>query len=113
MRSRTRHARDDRRSSETRRRRARRLPIRPPPGRDRVGRWMNWEVFITCPVTGVGDTAGRSEKVPVTTEEIANAAIEAAHAGAAIAHIHVRDPASGAGSREVDLYADVVRRIRE
>ena len=55
------------------------------------------EAFITCAVTGVGDTTGRSEKVPVTPRQIADAAIEAAAAGAAIAHIHVRDPATGQG----------------
>src|SRR5437764_1404880 len=73
---------------------------------------MNWEVFITCPVTGVGDTTGRSEKVPVRPDEIARAAIEAAEAGAAMVHIHVRNPETGAGSREVALYTDVVQRIR-
>lgn len=73
---------------------------------------MNWEVFVTCAVTGVGDTAGRSDRVPVTPEQIASAAIEAAEAGAAIAHIHVRDPETGAGSRAPELYRDVVDRIR-
>ena len=53
------------------------------------------EAFITCAVTGVGDTVSRSDKVPVTPRQIADAAIEAAEAGAAIAHIHVRDPATG------------------
>ena len=73
---------------------------------------MNWEVFITCAVTGVGDTAGRSDRVPVTPEQIADAAIEAATAGAAIAHIHVRDPDTGRGARDPALYAEVVDRIR-
>jgi len=50
---------------------------------------MNWEVFVTCAVTGAGDTTGKSAKVPVTPKQIAEAAIEAAKAGAAIAHIHV------------------------
>src|SRR5205807_5752879 len=53
---------------------------------------MNWEVFVTCAVTGAGDTSSRSEQVPVTPEEIADSAIEAARAGAAVVHIHVRDP---------------------
>jgi uncharacterized protein (DUF849 family) len=74
---------------------------------------MNWEVFITCPVTGVGDTAGRSDKVPITPAQIADAAIEAAKAGAAIAHIHVRDPETGKGSRDTRLYREVVERVRE
>ncbi len=73
---------------------------------------MNWEVFVTCAVTGVGDTAGRSDRVPVTPEQIAAAAIEAAQAGAAVAHIHVRDPETGKGSRDPALYREVVERIR-
>lgn len=73
---------------------------------------MNFEVFITCAVTGAGDTTGKSPHVPVTPEQIAQASIEAARAGAAIAHIHVRDPATGRASREVALYREVVERIR-
>jgi uncharacterized protein (DUF849 family) len=73
---------------------------------------VNWEAFITCPVTGVGDTTGRSDRVPVTPAQIANAALEAARAGAAIAHIHVRDPETGRGSRDPRLYREVVERIR-
>ena len=73
---------------------------------------MNWDVFITCAVTGVGDTASRSDRVPVTPAQIAAAAIEAAEAGAAVAHIHVRDPGTGKGSRDPKLYAEVVERIR-
>jgi uncharacterized protein (DUF849 family) len=73
---------------------------------------MNWEVFVTCAVTGVGDTVGRSDRVPVTPEQIADAALEAARAGAAVAHIHVRDPATGKGSRDPRLYREVVERIR-
>ena len=56
---------------------------------------MNNEVIITCAVTGAGDTAGRSDKVPVTPKQIAEAAIEAAKAGAAVAHCHVRNPKTG------------------
>lgn len=73
---------------------------------------MNWEVFVTCAVTGAGDTAAKSDKVPVTAAAIADAAIEAAEAGAAVAHIHVRDPATGKGARDPALYAAVVERIR-
>lgn len=73
---------------------------------------MNSDVFITCAVTGAGDTAGKSEHVPVTPAQIAAAAVEAAKAGAAIAHIHVRDPATGKGSRDPKLYAEVVDRVR-
>ena len=73
---------------------------------------MNWDVFITCAITGAGDTTGRSELVPVTPEAIAESAIEAAKAGAAITHFHVRDPDTGKGSRRVDLYREVVDRVR-
>jgi 3-dehydrocarnitine:acetyl-CoA trimethylamine transferase len=73
---------------------------------------VNTEVFITCAVTGVGATTERSELVPVTPEQIADAALEAAAAGAAIVHIHIRDPETGAPSRDPRLYADVVERIR-
>ena len=61
---------------------------------------MNFEVFITCAVTGAGDTTSKSDKVPVTPKEIADAAIEAAKAGAAIAHYHVREPETGKWSRD-------------
>jgi uncharacterized protein (DUF849 family) len=73
---------------------------------------MNWEVFITCAVTGAGDTTGKSAKVPVTPKQIAESAIEAAKAGAAIVHIHVRDPQTGKGARDPKLYAEVVDRVR-
>ncbi len=73
---------------------------------------MNWDVFITCAVTGAGDSTGRSDKVPVTPAQIAAAAIEAARAGAAVAHIHVRNPATGKGARDVALYAEVMERVR-
>ena len=73
---------------------------------------MNWEAFITCAVTGAGDTVSRSDLVPVTPEQIAAAAIEAAQAGAAVAHIHVRDPASGRGARDPALFREVVERVR-
>ena len=74
---------------------------------------MNYEVFITAAVTGSGDTVGKSDKVPVTPKEIAEAAIESAKAGAAIAHCHVRDPENGAPARKVEYYREVVERIRE
>ena len=74
---------------------------------------MNNEVILTCAVTGSGDTVSMSPKIPVTPEQIANAAIEAAKAGAAIAHIHVRDPETGVGSRDVSLYREVVERVRD
>ena len=73
----------------------------------------NGNVFITCALTGAGDTTGRSDKVPVTPRQIASAAIEAATAGAAVVHIHVRDPETGKGARDPALYAEVVQYIRE
>jgi uncharacterized protein (DUF849 family) len=74
---------------------------------------MNTEAFITCAVTGAGDTTARSDKVPVTPEQIAASALEAARAGAAVVHIHVRDPETGQGSRDVELYRQVVEIIRD
>lgn len=73
---------------------------------------MNFEAFVTCAVTGSGATTDKSPHVPVTPEQIADSAIEAARAGAAIAHIHVRDPETGRGSRDTALYREVVERVR-
>ncbi len=73
---------------------------------------MNHEVFVTCAVTGAGDTVGRSPHVPVTPEQIAASAVDAAKAGAAVVHIHVRDPKTGAGARDPALFRQVVERIR-
>ncbi|HEY3726020.1 MAG TPA: 3-keto-5-aminohexanoate cleavage protein [Solirubrobacteraceae bacterium] len=73
---------------------------------------MNTEAFITCAITGAGDTVSRSPHVPVTPEQIADSAIAAARAGAAVVHIHVRDPETGAGSRDVTLYRRAVQAIR-
>ena len=75
-------------------------------------RQMSTSAFITCAVTGSGDSTGASDKVPVTPEQIAAAAIEAAQAGAAIVHIHVRNPETGKGSRNPDYYREVVERVR-
>ncbi|OJT99586.1 MAG: NADPH dependent quinone reductase [Rhizobium sp. 63-7] len=74
---------------------------------------MNREVFITCAVTGSGDTAGKSPHVPRSPKDIAAAAVDAAKAGAAIVHCHVRDPETGAPSRRNDLYKEVTDRIRD
>ena len=74
---------------------------------------MNYDVVVTCAVTGAGDTTGKSPHVPVTPKHIAAAAIEAAKAGAAIAHIHVRDPETGKGSRDPKLFKEVVDRVRD
>ncbi|PVH27696.1 3-keto-5-aminohexanoate cleavage protein [Pararhodobacter oceanensis] len=74
---------------------------------------MNREVFITCAVTGSGGTQDRSPHVPRSPEQIANSAIDAAKAGAAVVHCHVRDPETGAPSRDAALYREVTERIRD
>jgi uncharacterized protein (DUF849 family) len=74
---------------------------------------MTRPVIITCALTGASDTPGRSPYVPVTPEQIAKEALAARNAGAAIVHIHVRDPDTGKPSRDLALYRDVVRRIRD
>jgi uncharacterized protein (DUF849 family) len=74
---------------------------------------MNWEVFVTCAITGAGDTTVRSDRVPVTPEQIADSAIEAARAGAAVVHIHVRDPETGKPSSDLGLFREVLSGIKE
>jgi uncharacterized protein (DUF849 family) len=73
---------------------------------------MNNEVIITCAITGAGDTVGKHPTIPVTPTQIADAAIEAANAGASVVHIHVRNPETGKGSRDPRLYGQVVERLR-
>ena len=73
---------------------------------------MNREVFITCAVTGSGSTQDRSPHVPRSPRQIADSAIDAAKAGAAVVHCHVRDPETGAPSRRLDLYREVTDLIR-
>lgn len=74
---------------------------------------MNYDVVLTCAVTGAGDTTGKSPHVPVTPKEISAAVIEAAKAGASIAHIHARDPDTKQGSRDPKLFKEIVDRVRE
>ncbi len=74
---------------------------------------MNREVFITCAVTGSGGTQDRSPHVPRSPKQIAESAIAAAKAGAAVVHCHVRDPETGAPSRDLALYREVTDRIRD
>ncbi|WP_448329644.1 3-keto-5-aminohexanoate cleavage protein [Sulfitobacter sp. M13] len=74
---------------------------------------MTRDVFITCAVTGSGSSQDRSPHVPRSPEQIANSAIAAAKAGAAIVHCHVRDPETGAPSRDPKLYREVTDRIRD
>jgi uncharacterized protein (DUF849 family) len=73
---------------------------------------MQPKVMLTCAITGAGDTVAKSPHVPVTPEQIANSALEAASAGATIVHCHVRNLETGKGSRRVDLYREVVERIK-
>ena len=73
---------------------------------------MNHEVFITCALTGAGATTHKSDLVPITPEQIAESAIASAKAGAAIVHIHVRDPETGVPTRDPALYKGVVDLIR-
>ncbi|MBU2962993.1 3-keto-5-aminohexanoate cleavage protein [Citreicella sp. C3M06] len=74
---------------------------------------LNKEVFITCAVTGSGATQERSPHVPRSPKQIADSAIDAAKAGAAVVHCHVRDPETGAPSRDPALYREVTERIRD
>jgi len=74
---------------------------------------MNYDVIITCAVTGDDTKVTKSPHCAVTPEQIANTAIEAAKAGAAIVHIHVRNPETGAFSMETKYYREVVKLIRE
>ncbi|WP_171211335.1 3-keto-5-aminohexanoate cleavage protein [Ruegeria sp. HKCCA5426] len=74
---------------------------------------MNREVFITCAITGSGGTQDRSPHVPRSPQQIADSAIAAAKAGAAVVHCHVRDPETGIPSRRLDLYREVTDRIRD
>lgn len=73
---------------------------------------MNQEVFVTCAVTGAGAGPAKNPHVPVTPEEIANDVLAAADAGASIAHIHVRDLNTKEGSRDTNLYREVIERVR-
>ncbi|SDF53681.1 MULTISPECIES: 3-keto-5-aminohexanoate cleavage protein [Thalassobaculum] len=74
---------------------------------------MNREVFITCAVTGSGGTQDKSPHVPRSPQQIAESAIDAAKAGAAVVHCHVRDPETGAPSRNLALYRELTDRIRD
>lgn len=77
------------------------------------GAEMNKNVIITCAVTGAGDAWDRHPDLPVTPQQIADAVISAAKAGTAVAHIHVRDPLTGQGSRDVELFGQVVELVRD
>ena len=74
---------------------------------------MRKSVFITAAITGSGGTQDRSPLVPRSPQQIADAAIDAAKAGAAVVHCHVRDPETGAPSRDLALYREVTDRVRD
>ena len=74
---------------------------------------MNQEVFITCAVTGSGGSQDRSPHVPRSPKQIADSAIAAARAGAAIVHCHVRDPETGVPSRSAKMFREVTDRVRD
>jgi uncharacterized protein (DUF849 family) len=75
---------------------------------------MSKKIILTCAITGGGAAVlAKHPNIPKTPSEIAEAALDAAKAGAAVVHIHVRDPATGAGSNRFDLYEEVVKRIRD
>ncbi len=78
-----------------------------------LGEVMLRKVIISCAVTGSADTPGRNPAVPVTPEAIAHSALDAAKAGAAIVHIHVRDPKTTKPSMDGAHYREVMERIRE
>jgi len=73
---------------------------------------MQERVVITCAVTGNQTTPEMTPHLPITPEQIADACLGAADAGAAAVHIHVRDPQTGRPSMELDHYRDVIERIR-
>ena len=73
---------------------------------------MRKKVFITAAITGSGSSQDRSALVPRSPQQIAEAALDAAHAGAAVVHCHVRDPDTGAPSRKSEYYREVTDRIR-
>jgi uncharacterized protein (DUF849 family) len=74
---------------------------------------MSRTVVITCALTGSFDTPSKNPAVPVSPQQIAQSALDAAKAGAAVVHIHVRDPKTTKPSMELALYQEVVERIRE
>ena len=74
---------------------------------------MSRKTVITCALTGSFDTPSKNPAVPVTPEQIATSALDAAKAGAAVVHIHVRDPKTTKPSMELSLYREVVERIRD
>jgi uncharacterized protein (DUF849 family) len=71
------------------------------------------KTILTCAVTGSGTTLKHTPYLPITPEQIANSALESAEAGAAVVHLHVRDPLTGQPSMDFNLYREVVDRIKD
>ena len=69
--------------------------------------------ILTCAVTGNLTMREQNPALPVTPAEIAQSAVEAARAGAAIVHLHARDPATGRGTTRAELFDEIVARIRD
>jgi 3-dehydrocarnitine:acetyl-CoA trimethylamine transferase len=82
-------------------------------GFPRKDRAVSRPVIVTCALTGAAELSGRNRAVPVSPQQIAESAIDAAKSGAAIVHIHVRDPQTGRPSMRGELYRETVERIRE
>jgi uncharacterized protein (DUF849 family) len=74
---------------------------------------MSRKVILTCAVTGNAPFNPKHPAMPITPAQIADACVEAAKAGASVAHIHVRDPQTGGGSRDPKLFKEVVDRVRQ
>ena len=73
---------------------------------------MGQKVILTCAVTGENQYNKAHPNFPITPQQIADAALEAEQAGASSMHLHVRDPETGAGSRDPDLFLDMATRVR-
>lgn len=73
---------------------------------------MNTDVILTCAVTGAGDSTAKNPNVPITPQQIAQSCVEAAQAGASIAHVHVRDPETGGISHKTEHFREVADRVR-
>ena len=74
---------------------------------------MTRKVILTCAVTGENQYNQSHPNFPITPQQIADAALEAEQAGASSVHLHVRDPETGAGSRDPDLFLDMATRVRD
>ena len=70
------------------------------------------KLIITAALTGAATVPSQSKHIPVTPEEIARDAIECAQAGAAVVHVHARNPENGAPSGDMDVFGDILKRIK-